>query len=255
MASAWEQYQIKKQQYSIEDARADLEKSTAGLIAFIDGAYNLFQYQGWKLLGYESWDALCAREYRYKIKNRIARLEAVETLANRGMSTVAIAAAVGYAQSTIARDVQALTQLGRVAPDRTVVGLNNQEYPQEIEQLPVHIAAVAAEEYPQDEERAEQVIQLVKDQAPSPPRLECEIGGDRISKKLARIHQLLDDLDWENNVTRTFLDHLKEVEEHAARVRGHYQTVEGYSTVARTAPWPSGSTKYTTLDKDTDGER
>ena len=134
-------------QYTIKEAQADLEKSVKGLNDFIDGFYSLWRHDGWRLLGYENWYDLCAKAYRYKIKDKITRLEVVEALTNRGVSTPAIAAAVGYGQSTIARDVKDLTQMGRVAPDRVTIGLNDREYPQ-------------------DQERAAQVVELVQDHGP-----------------------------------------------------------------------------------------
>jgi arginyl-tRNA synthetase len=131
-------------------------------------------------------------------------------MTNRGMSTSAIATAVGYGQSTIDRDVKALTQLGRVAPDRVTVGVNDQEYPQ-------------------GRDRAEQTVQLVQDQKPKTPiwRLQCEIGNERIDKKLKRIHELLDQLDWEGDVTEVFARHLAEIAQHAAELESHYNSHGG----------------------------
>jgi len=60
-------------------------------------------------LGYESWDAYCAAEFteaRMLRPTHEQRLEIVATMRSEGMSTRAIASALGVGHKTVARDIK-----------------------------------------------------------------------------------------------------------------------------------------------------
>lgn len=67
----------------------------------------LWEARAWTELGYETWDALVAGEWsRSIVLPRPERREVVGRLRQEGMSTRAIASAVGTDHSTVVRDLQ-----------------------------------------------------------------------------------------------------------------------------------------------------
>lgn len=70
-------------------------------------AERLYAGRAWIALGYEHWEALCGAEIRPHMPRmeRPQLVTTITTLSSTGMSTRAIAAAVGASQSTVARAV------------------------------------------------------------------------------------------------------------------------------------------------------
>lgn len=81
-----------------------------------------FQGRAWAALGYESWDDYCDAEFdgaRLKLP-REERTMVVASLADAGMSNVAIASAIGVSRPTVIKDRQAVNSL-HPDPDDEIV--------------------------------------------------------------------------------------------------------------------------------------
>lgn len=90
-----------------------------------------YRGRAWLALGYASWEAYCDTEMagvRPSIATREQRREVVGDLRQAGMSTTAIASAVGISPATAWRDVQASSD-EEAAPPATVQGADGKTYP------------------------------------------------------------------------------------------------------------------------------
>jgi lambda repressor-like predicted transcriptional regulator len=86
----------------------------------------LFEARAWEVKGYADWDALCAAEFPRKVQlPRPERRELVGRMREAGMSTRAIASAVGIHHSTVAEDI---STVGNPTVD-TVTGLDGRTRP------------------------------------------------------------------------------------------------------------------------------
>ena len=122
------------------EAEARRDRIKAGLVTLWDDIKAAWRERDWLALGYESWDAMCAAEYRLGlVLPRSERSEIVADLRQEGMSTRAIAAAVGVNNATVHRD------LSGVANATPVVGTDGKTY------QPPHLAVVEDEVLPADE--------------------------------------------------------------------------------------------------------
>lgn len=93
----------------ITEARQRLERVKSGVERIWDDLVALYQGRAWLVLGYQSWEALCDSEFdgaRIALP-RQQRQEIVCDLREAGMSTRAIASAVGVTQMTVVRDLGA----------------------------------------------------------------------------------------------------------------------------------------------------
>lgn len=93
----------------LDEAKRRVDRVKSGVERIWDDLVVLYRERAWSVLGYQSWDALCDAEFG---GTRIAlprqqRHEVVCDLRESGMSTRAIASAIGVNQSTIARDLAA----------------------------------------------------------------------------------------------------------------------------------------------------
>lgn len=108
---------------TVATAQARRDRIKAGLATLWDDIKAAWRHRDWIALGYESWDAMCAGEYRMGLSlPRDERPEIVADLRAEGMSTRAIAAATGISDITVRRD---LTGASNVAP---VVGMDGKTY-------------------------------------------------------------------------------------------------------------------------------
>ncbi len=85
----------------LETAAAGLQEA-AGLVA------EAYQARDWEVLGYESWAAYCTGEFalaRLKLPEG-DRERIIEAFAAAGLSSRAVAAALGTSQSTAARELR-----------------------------------------------------------------------------------------------------------------------------------------------------
>jgi hypothetical protein len=96
-----------------------------GLVVALHGAIRsagkLFQGQGWKALGYESWDALCAAEFsevRLWDSPDARAQQAVLLTEDYGMSRQAVAVLLGVCKSTVQFDLK--REIINCAENRTV---------------------------------------------------------------------------------------------------------------------------------------
>lgn len=109
-----------------DEAKQRVERVKSGVERIWDDLVVLYQGRAWQVLGYQSWDALCDAEFG---GTRIAlprqqRQAVVCDLRDAGMSTRAIASAVGVAVGTVASDLQATVQNRTVDPPLTITGLD-----------------------------------------------------------------------------------------------------------------------------------
>jgi len=110
------------------DARERIDRIKAHVTAAWSDIVAAYRNRDWVTLGYADWDALCAEEFGGA---RIAlpaddRRAVVADLRGAGMSTRAIASAVGVSKSTVAEDVR-LSDSGQ-SPD-TVTSLDGRQRP------------------------------------------------------------------------------------------------------------------------------
>lgn len=110
----------------------------------VEGTWQLireaYTSRAWAALGYETWDAYCAAEFdtaRLALP-REERREVVASLAESGLSTRAIGAAVGVSEATVRREIStASSSLGNDAVEpRHVIGLNGKSYVQSTRPAP-----------------------------------------------------------------------------------------------------------------------
>lgn len=110
----------------LDEAKRRVDRVKSGVERIWDDLVVLYRERAWSVLGYQSWDALCDAEFG---GTRIAlprqqRQEVVCDLRESGMSTRAIASAVGVTDMTVRRDLESsATNVAVVAP-ATITGLD-----------------------------------------------------------------------------------------------------------------------------------
>ena len=108
------------------EAKRRVDRVKSGVERIWDDLVVLYRERAWSVLGYESWDALCDAEFG---GTRIAlprqqRQEVVCDLRGAGMSTRAIASAVGVGVGTVARDLEASVPFGTVDTPSAITGID-----------------------------------------------------------------------------------------------------------------------------------
>jgi len=128
----------------------------------VEGTWQLireaYTSRAWAALGYETWDAYCSAEFG---TSRLAlpreeRREVVASLAESGLSTRAIGAAVGISEATVRREMStASSALGNDAVEpRQILGVNGKTYMQPAPQPPSDEDLFAGEDWVQPAEPA-----------------------------------------------------------------------------------------------------
>lgn len=110
----------------LDEAKRRVDRVKSGVERIWDDLVVLYRERAWSVLGYQSWDALCDAEFG---GTRIAlprqqRQEVVCDLRGAGMSTRAIAAAVGLSKNTVTADLAQLSQIGTVDVPESITGLD-----------------------------------------------------------------------------------------------------------------------------------
>lgn len=105
----------------LDEAKRRVDRVKSGVERIWDDLVVLYRERAWFVLGYQSWDALCDAEFG---GTRIAlprqqRQDVVCDLREAGMSTRAIAAAVGVAQDTVRRDLDQLNDFVQLPQEVT----------------------------------------------------------------------------------------------------------------------------------------
>ena len=110
----------------LDEAKRRVDRVKSGVERIWDDLVVLYRERAWSVLGYQSWDALCDAEFG---GTRIAmprqqRQEVVCDLRAAGLSTRAIASAVGASQRTVAYDLQSTEQNCSLDTNATITGLD-----------------------------------------------------------------------------------------------------------------------------------
>lgn len=110
----------------LDEAKRRVDRVKSGVERIWDDLVVLYRERAWSVLGYQSWDALCDAEFG---GTRIAlprqqRQEVVCDLRAAGLSTRAIASAVGASQRTVAYDLQSTEQNCSLETNATITGLD-----------------------------------------------------------------------------------------------------------------------------------
>ena len=114
------------QTLELEEVRVRLDRVKSGVERIWDDMVALYQGRAWIALGYSSWDALCDTELggaRIALP-RQQRQEVVCDLRESGMSTRAIASAVGVTDMTVRRDLESSATNVAVVALATITGLD-----------------------------------------------------------------------------------------------------------------------------------
>lgn len=112
---------------SASDARSIIDELRDTVERAVELIRTAYRGRAWESLGYDSWAALCAAEFRDVDLPRDKRLALVADLRADGMSTRAIAAAVNVDARSVRRDLR--EQLGHSAPPERVTGTDGRTYP------------------------------------------------------------------------------------------------------------------------------
>ena len=110
----------------LDEAKRRVDRVKSGVERIWDDLVVLYRERAWSVLGYQSWDALCDAEFG---GTRIAlprqqRQEVVCDLRGAGMSTRAIATAVGVSHQTVANDLEATVKSLTVGSNQAITGLD-----------------------------------------------------------------------------------------------------------------------------------
>ncbi|MEV5832841.1 hypothetical protein [Nocardia sp. NPDC052112] len=108
------------------DARDLTDRIRVGVEAVWELVKQAYVSRAWSVLGYDSWDDYCTREFgnsRLQLP-REERSEVVASMREIGMSTRAIAAATGVSDITVRRELAGATN---VAPE-PVIGVDGKTY-------------------------------------------------------------------------------------------------------------------------------
>lgn len=117
---------------TVIEARDRIARVKASVDTIREDLLALWSGQAWKSLGYESWDALCDAEFEVRLALPITqRREVVADLTEAGMSSRAIAGALGVDQKTVVNDRQSGEELSSPA---TVTGTDGKQYPAKVTQ-------------------------------------------------------------------------------------------------------------------------
>jgi hypothetical protein len=120
-----------------EAAARDLaNKVKAGLDEVRDAIIQLREGRGWLVLGFSSWEDLCAAEFRMTLHLPVtARVQIVNDLTDHGMSSRAIAAPLGVDHTTVLNDRRTGGEFSPPGTETTSVrvltGLDGKRYPRE----------------------------------------------------------------------------------------------------------------------------
>ncbi|GAA1600733.1 hypothetical protein GCM10009764_25810 [Nocardia ninae] len=114
---------------SASAARELTDRICAGVEAVWELVMRAFTTRAWTALGYSSWDEYCASEFdttRLRLP-REQRREVVASMHEIGMSTRAIASAIGSSTRTVGADLGQVSS--KNTPGATVTGLDGKSYP------------------------------------------------------------------------------------------------------------------------------
>ncbi|MFX0573132.1 hypothetical protein [Nocardia nepalensis] len=114
---------------SASAARELTGRIRAGVDAVWELIMRAFTTRVWIVLGYDSWDEYCAKEFdttRLRLP-REQRREVVASMHEIGMSTRAIASALRSSTRTVSTDLGQVSS--RTTPGATVTGLDGKSYP------------------------------------------------------------------------------------------------------------------------------
>jgi hypothetical protein len=107
-----------------DEARALVESIRAGLEDIAPKIRQAYEDRAWIALGYDSWALMCQQEFGGALQLPSGkRREVIKELAGAGMSSRAIAGAVGDSKSNVHRQV---SQGG--TPEAKVIGLDGKRY-------------------------------------------------------------------------------------------------------------------------------
>jgi hypothetical protein len=112
---------------SASDARAIIDELRETVERAVELIRTAYRGRAWEALGYDSWAALCAAEFRDLDLPRDRRRALVADLWADGMSTRAIGAAVSVDARSVRRDLR--EELGHSAPPERVTGTDGRTYP------------------------------------------------------------------------------------------------------------------------------
>lgn len=157
---------------SVDEARALTDRIKVAVEGTWQMIREAYVSRAWAALGYDTWDAYCAAEFD---TSRLAlpreeRREVVASLAESGLSTRAIGAAVGVSEATVRREMStASSALGNDAVEpRRVIGVNGKTYVQPTPQPPSDEELFAGEDWVQPAEP--EFERMVTPPPPSPAR-------------------------------------------------------------------------------------
>lgn len=115
---------------SASQARELTDRIKVGVEAIWELVKQAYQSRAWSVLGYESWDDYCTREFgtsRIRLP-REERQEVVSSMREIGMSTRAIGAAVGVDQKTISNDLRREENSSPGVGPQPVTGMDGKTY-------------------------------------------------------------------------------------------------------------------------------
>jgi hypothetical protein len=117
-----------------EEARVRAERIRSGMRVLAEWQNDViaaYAARDWTALGYETWDAYLDGEYgEHRVRlPRDQRREMVAGMAQAGMSSRAIGAAVGSSYATVQRDMEATDTNVSVEEPRTILSLDGRERP------------------------------------------------------------------------------------------------------------------------------
>lgn len=119
---------------TLAEARKRAERIRTGIVAYAQTRADIiaaYQDRDWSALGYESWDAYLDGEFSDQ-RLRLSREDRQETVAvfrEAGMSTRAIASAVGVNQGTVVRDLASGDADASPPQSGQVAGIDGKSYP------------------------------------------------------------------------------------------------------------------------------
>jgi hypothetical protein len=111
---------------SVDDAWRLIDQVKQGISLIVPAVIELWQRCGWQAAGYDSWNAMCAAEFRVTVQlPKSERVKAVQQMTDVGMSTRAIASALDVGNKTVARDQHDTVSFDTV---REVTGLDGRTF-------------------------------------------------------------------------------------------------------------------------------
>jgi protein gp37 len=143
------------QTVSADDARALTDRIKVAVEGTWQMIREAYVTRAWAALGYETWDAYCAKEFG---TSRLAlpreeRREVVASLAESGLSTRAIASVTGVNQSTVSRTLNAagdaFSKPNASPASRAVQGIDGKTYTQRAAEPPSDADLFAGEDWVQ----------------------------------------------------------------------------------------------------------